>query len=305
MSDSHKFAAVAIFRGALKSDIGALLKSIAGVSQDAKPSLGFVPIDPNRLYRSIQLLIDEGKRSIHEASLGSANLIFLTLKALELERLMKEGRRDHTFLAIEEPKAHLHPHLQRSVYRHFFENFFGSQGEARKLSVCLTTHSPQIASVAPLRSIVLLRHDEMYGTVGYSTASIPLDSAEVDDLARYLDVTRAEMLFARGVLLVEGDAERFLVPAFAKMMGHPLDEHGITVCSVAGTNFKPYVKLLTGLNIPYAVITDWDPRESDEDGTLGWNRTLSLVEAREVIRTGSPPEELLAKLDAIASERIL
>ena len=97
---------------------------------------------------------------------------------------------------------------------------------------------------------------------------------------------------------MEGDAERFLVPAFAKMMGHPLDEKGITVCSVAGTNFTPYVKLLTGLNIPYAVITDWDFR-GDEEVALGWNRTRSLVEAREIIRTGSPPVELLAQLDAI------
>jgi putative ATP-dependent endonuclease of OLD family len=173
---------------------------------------------------------------------------------------------------------------------------FGKDGVATDLSVCLTTHSPQIASVAPFRSIVLLRDDGDIGTLGYSTASLPFSEAEVDDLGRYLDVTRAEMLFARGVILVEGDAERFLVPAFAKIKGVPLDEYGITVCSVAGSNFKPYVKLLAGLNIACAVITDWDP--DDEDGDpLGWKRTRNLVKAGEAVRTGKNPAALLKKLD--------
>lgn len=53
------------------------------------------------------------------------------------------------------------------------------------------------------------------------------------------------MLFARGIILVEGDAERFLVPAFAAVMDLSLDHLGITVGSVAGTNFTPYAKFLT------------------------------------------------------------
>jgi hypothetical protein len=43
-----------------------------------------------------------------DASLGSAKLLYLTLKALELEQLVEKGRRDHSFLAIEEPEAHVH-----------------------------------------------------------------------------------------------------------------------------------------------------------------------------------------------------
>jgi putative ATP-dependent endonuclease of OLD family len=63
------------------------------------------------------------------------------------------------------------------------------------------------------------------------------------------------------VILVEGDAERFLIPAFAEALDIPLDTLGVTVCSVGGTNFMPYVKLLgpEGLNIPHVILTDRDP----------------------------------------------
>ena len=107
------------------------------------------------------------------------------------------------------------------------------------------------------------------GTIGHSTADIKLSDDEVDDLTRYLDVTRAEMLFARGVILVEGDSERFLLPIFAKTVGHPLDDIGVTVCSVGGTNFTPYAKFLTALGIPFSIATDWDPMASGK--ALGMN----------------------------------
>jgi putative ATP-dependent endonuclease of OLD family len=110
---------------------------------------------------------------------------------------------------------------------------------------------------------------------------------ELDDLENYLDATRAELLFARGAIFVEGDAEEALMPIFAASLGHSLDELGITVCNVAGTNFRPYVKLAEALALPYCVITDWDPLDGSKP-PLGKKRTFDLWQDMLALR-GKPP----------------
>jgi putative ATP-dependent endonuclease of OLD family len=113
-------------------------------------------------------------------------------------------------------------------------------------------------------------------TMGFHTRSLGLPPVFETDIQRYLDVTRAEMLFAKGVILVEGATEEFLVPAFAAAQNVDLDALGITVCSVRGTDFLPYRRLLSrqGLGIPHVVITDGDPSDHDEIDGIGRGRVL-------------------------------
>ncbi len=264
----------------LVDDLARRLESMAGPEQALKAVLGFSPTDPERLLRSLRLFIDDGARGIADASLGSANLLYLAMRTLNLEQMVEEKTRDHTFLAIEEPEAHVHPHLQRSVFKSFLSPREHQPGQDREsslenTSIILTTHSPHIASVSPLRSIVVLRKDGD-NSVGYSASDIDLEEWEVDDLERYIDTTRGEILFAKGVILVEGDAEEFLVPVLASELDVDLDHLGITVCSVAGTNFRPFVRLLKELGTPYSVLTDLDPREGKEP--LGVSRVCKLLE---------------------------
>lgn len=259
----------------LTTSIGDHLSKMVGRILSIDPSLGFAPTIPDRLTRSLRMFGDGAKkRSVGELSLGVNNILYLLLLAIELERKEAASERATTILAIEEPEAHLHPHLQRLVFRDFLR---------RESPVILTTHSPQIASVAPLQSIMLLREDQAGdGSKGTSTQEADFTVQETEDLERYLDATRAEILFSRGVILVEGASEIFLIPAVATKMKKPLDEYGVTVCSVHGTDFAPYAKLLgpSGLNIPFVILTDgdWYTSRTKELLSRGLRRAVSIAE---------------------------
>ncbi|MEX7524314.1 ATP-dependent endonuclease, partial [Acinetobacter baumannii] len=109
-------------------------------------------------------------------------------------------------------------------------------------------------------------------------ANLPIDEDEKDDIERYLIATRSEILFSKGIIFVEGDAEEALIPSFAELLGYDLDGFGITVCNIGGVNFKPYVKLASSLGIPFTIITDWDPLDGTKQ-PLGKKRTVEIWDA--------------------------
>lgn len=186
--------------------------------------------------------------------LGELNLLFIAAELL----LLKDDTDGGMKLAlIEELEAHLHPQAQLRLI-----SYLQNEYSENDVQIIISTHSPILASKINLKNLILMKDGFGYDLAEGKTG---LQKGDYLFLQRFLDSTKANLFFAKGIIMVEGDAENILIPVIADILGYPLEKYGISIVNVGSTAFLRYSRIMLrkdekNIGIPVSVVTDCDVR---------------------------------------------
>ena len=209
------------------------------------------------ILRRLSLVLEK-----NPSGLGSLNLLYIATELLLLQASDFQGL--HLGI-VEEIEAHLHPQAQLRLIS-FLEKQAATDSKGQFI---LTTHSTTLGASIDLKNLLICRGSRVFPMAPEFTELYP---ENYNFLHRFLDATKANLFFARGVILVEGAAENILLPVIAEIIDRPLHRYGVSIINVGSTAFLHYAKIFSRkdgqeMDIPVAVVTDMDvkPQEWKDD----------------------------------------
>lgn len=215
--------------------------------------------------RNILSKIELGLKDIINPGLGSLNRLYMATELLNLKRNSWNGVK---LCLVEELEAHLHPQAQMKVINKLLQC-----SENDNIQFILTSHSPNLTSKLPIENLIYCHKESCY-PMGKKITN--LDEDDYKYLQKFLDVTKSNLFFAKGLIFVEGWSEEIFLPSFAKVLKNngiitkDLTEAGVSIINVGNLAFLRYAKIFqrkdnTVIDLPISIITDSDVSKYQKD----------------------------------------
>lgn len=175
----------------------------------------------------------------------------LTFKSFILQHkiiTVSAGKPFYPIITIEEPEAHLHPDAQKRLYKQI------SEMPGQKV---ISTHSPYIAATAKLKELRNIYKNNDNVVCGDIKCSL-LDNKDIRAIKQKVIRTKGEIIFAKALILFEGETEEQALPIFAEkyFKTNPISL-GIEFVGVGGYgNYFPFIYLAKQYNIPWYIFSD-------------------------------------------------
>ncbi|PZM83983.1 MAG: ATP-dependent endonuclease [Candidatus Melainabacteria bacterium] len=227
---------------------------------------------------------------------------------------------------VEEPEAHLHAQVQQVFIKKAYELLRKHESlrnkETYQTQLIVSTHSSHIAHETDFSFLRYFRRrpaseDSIIPTTTVTNLShvFGKDEETPKFVKRYLKATHCDLFFADGIIFVEGQAERILLPQFIRNHFPELSRCYITLLELCGSHAHRFKSLIDALGVTTLIIADLDSTKltdvkSQSSAAGQVKRPLSVKPelgqgqetANSVLKSWHPKKRLVDELASLKSE---
>lgn len=246
--------------------LSAKISAINGLDHDSA-----VRFELEKIGKDLPLSLPESYNG-----LGYQNLISMAFRLIRFrDAWMQTGKKLEDkdfeplhFVLIEEPEAHLHAQAQQVFIKRAYEilRFNENLGDKKNFStqLAISTHSSHIAYEVDFKSLRYFKRNPGTSKSVPTSSVVNLSETFGEDertskfVERYLKITHCDLFFADAVVIVEGAAERMLVPYFIENHFKEISSKYISILEIGGSHAHTLKPLIDDLSIITLIITDLD-----------------------------------------------